>query len=1342
MDLSRYTPEQVRRRLAVDPAAPREPQVEAFTAAVLWADISGFTPLTERLVAAGPSGVEALTEILNRYYGRLIDLVHAAGGDITQFEGDAILAVWPIGEGGDLGEATVRAAQCALAIQRELHGFEVAEGVRLSQRVAIAAGPMRFLWVGGVLSRWTFVAAGEPLVQVQAIDHQVDPGQVVVSMPAWTRISTRCRGRQLPTGAVQLEAVEQSVPPRALERVDVPEGALPVVRMFLPGAVLSRMQGHSRWLAELRTISVLFVQLPDLDPRTDDVAARAQQVVEQVQHAVYRLGGSIDKLSMADKGATLLAGFGLPPLAHEDDPTRAVQAAQAIVERLQALGMRAHIGVTTGPVFCGLLGSELRCEYATLGRPVNLASRLMQLGEPVLVDEATYQASRKRLGYEPLPPVQVKGVPEPVAVFRPTGEERAVVRPPTDIIGRAAELDAISARLQALVRAGADGVLIVEGEAGIGKSRLVGEAVKRARDLGVRVLWAEAHAIERDTAYYPWRAVVLDLLDVHEARDPQVIRRAVERELSPEPALLRLAPLLSALLPIDLPDNADTAQMHGEVRAANTLHLLSRLVQRAATDRPVLLVVEDAHWLDSPSWAVTARVVRDVHPLLTLVATRPFAEGVPAEFAQLVARPDATHLRLENLDPEQTIQLVRQRLGVVHLPDEVGAMLIAKSGGNPFFTEELAFALRDSGKLLIDNGTCGLAPGEDLESLSLPATVQGAIISRVDRLSPSQQLLLKVASVIGREFAQATLEDVYPSEETGDHVTDVLPSVLYLDIILRESLGEAAWYIFKHVLSQEAIYGLMLFAQRRELHGRVARWYEQTSASVEELAARYPLLAYHWSRAEDPARAVHYLQKAGEQALSRSANHEAVRFFDRGLKLCAAHPAVATPERLRVMQEGLALAHHGAGDMDACMEHGLKALELLGRPSAATRAELAVGLLGQVALRTLQGAWPDLFAERDPENRERRLAAARLENKFSEIAVFREENVRCLYSALRQINVAHPAGPSAELGRAYAVMSTMLGTVPLPRIADAWVGRALDMANRIDSQLHRAYIYNRAACYELYRARWDNVYRLMAEIMDTTERLGDTRLHEENLVVVGLADQYTGKLASSIGVMERLRFAARSSGNHQTQFWGLVGRAECLARLGRAEEALAHCDEFASWLESGAQSSERVWGYATRALVCLRLGRDDDALRWADRVRDLYLGARPVAFWNQQTAPCCAEVYATLLRRRGDSALRGRLRLAVKTARTFGGIFPFGAAVGEYWSAVEAWLDGHRRLAFALWRRAIAVAERNGQSYEQGLAHRDLGRHLPDGPERDGHAVRGRALLQQCGATPDLDAIN
>jgi hypothetical protein len=423
-------------------------------------------------------------------------------------------------------------------------------------------------------------------------------------------------------------------------------------------------------------------------------------------------------------------------------------------------------------------------------------------------------------------------------------------------------------------------------------------------------------AIERATPYHAWRPIFADLMG-SVGIDVEERRRRVLARLQADPEMARLAPLLNSVLPLDLPDNEPTAQLTGEVRADNTRQLLVQLLQptsatRAGRAAPLLIVLDDARWFDSASWALTRLVVARVRPLLLVLATRPLVEPLPDDYRRLRQDPATEYLRLEPLSPHDTLALVCDRLGVRHLPEPVAALIQERAQGNPFFSEELAYALRDAGLIRITDGTCTIAPGAGAPSaMSFPDTMQGVVAARTDRLPPGQELTLKVASVVGRLFAFRLLRDIHPIEADRTVLRGFLDDLQRHDFTVLDTPEPDLAYLFKHVVTQEVAYGLLLSAQRRQLHRAVAEWYEQTQA--EDLPALYPLLAYHWGRAEEPTKTLAYLALAGEQALRVGAYQEAVDLLTDALSRSGAvQPA---PDALRQARwhRQLAVAYEGLG---------------------------------------------------------------------------------------------------------------------------------------------------------------------------------------------------------------------------------------------------------------------------------------------------------------------------------------------------------------------------------------------------------------------------------------------
>jgi class 3 adenylate cyclase len=445
--LRAYVPEFLMSRLLARQERLDGPGVERFPAAVLFADISGFTPLADRLAQRGPAG-EELSGLLNAYFGQLMAVIAAHAGEVVTFAGDGLLAAWPALD-EDLAVSTRRTGQAALAVGAALHDYDAGKGVRLSLRLGVGAGEVMALRVGGIGGRWQLLLSGAPLVQVSQAEQRAAPGQAVLSPQAWELVRDACTGQLLPGGYLRLTTAdaaqarrERSRPARELDDA---------VHAYVPEVVRARLgAGQAEWLAELRRVTALFLNLLDADPAAADQLEPLQLVMAAVQPILQRYEGNLKQVVVDDKGLTLIAVFGLPPLAHEDDPARATRAALGVQAALEKLGVRCAIGLATGQAFCGAVGNDVHREYDVIGEVMNLAARLMQAApDTILCDGATYRAARSRLRFQDLPTISVKGKAAPVEVYRPVEPARKPNSPPT-MLGRADERAALAERLRGL----------------------------------------------------------------------------------------------------------------------------------------------------------------------------------------------------------------------------------------------------------------------------------------------------------------------------------------------------------------------------------------------------------------------------------------------------------------------------------------------------------------------------------------------------------------------------------------------------------------------------------------------------------------------------------------------------------------------------------------------------------------------------------------------------------------------------------------------------------------------------------------------------------------------------
>ncbi len=1407
--LASYVPKLIQNRVAVDPSPIESPVAEDMQAAILFADISGFTLLTEHLAERGPTGVETLARILNEYFGQLIDIIHQYGGDVVKFAGDAVIAVWPIVSDGiaeegseaantisraDHWQWTMRAAECAIHIRERLSNYQV-EDANLYLKLGISSGSITAAHVGGVFSRWEFMLAGNPLVELGIANNLAKAGEILITPSAWKLIRNDSIASpmefELKESIAQGGRLESLNKPSSLrtayQKVNIPDGAESSLRAYIPGAIINRLSaGQGSWIAELRRVSVLFINLPGIDQNTK--LEISQNVARLIQRSIYRYEGSINKINVDDKGITIVAALGLPPFSHEDDPARAVQAALMIRKELNNLKVHSYIGVTTGRIFCGSVGNELRREYTIIGNAVNLSARLMgaagkmdkilmKHGVPILCDRLTFDSAKESVEFEPLTPQLVKGRAEPVEVFHPLELKKSIVRPKTDMIGRQEEKALIANALQEFARGMPHQTIVLLGEAGIGKSRLFEDLLRQAASLDVKLFSGSGDPIEKNSPYHAWRPVfdrIFDIDDLVAKADSyedirSVIQDAVyEKLIEMDPELARYVPLLDVILPIQIPDNELTSAMTGEIRGGNIRELLTRLLSFEARKTPLVIVMEDLHWFDSASWSLLLDVQQKVRPILLAVNTRPLPDPEPPQFKEILETPDTQLIKLDAMMLDDVEALVCQRLGAKSIPPMIGRLIREKSEGHPFFAEELAYALRDSGVLFIENQECHVSSRfVNLEDLTLPDTLQSAITNRIDSLDPSQQLTLKVASVIGRIFAFRVLQAIHPIESDKPALQIYMENLTRLSLTVVESESPDLAYIFKHAVTQEVAYNLMLFSQRRQLHQAVAEWLEQSNKN--NLESFYSLLAYHWAQAAEKPDAAHnnlaigkaieYLEKAGEQAGENYANQEAIQFYKQALTWDS---QLAKPEEKNALRNSqfrrarwhsrLALAHYGLGSLPDCEKDVREALRLLNCPIPASRFQFGLGLMPQIIRQVYHRYFPAQYigSNSDALMRDAAVEVSRLYEFMTRIYFYSNETLPIIYTALRFLNEAEKTGKSPELATAYTSLAVLMGFAQLHNLAESYVKRGIAVAESVNRPSNLITVNVVIGVYKIMVGKWDEVRQRAEQAKAICEQLGDYRQWGDSTVLLAESAFISGDIEYSLKFENLLLEDARRRRNPLQQGWALFGVAANNIRRGQAATAVPMLEEALQILDELPNLASSININAQLALAYLRVGQREKALAFAGRVLDLALNISPTVYSLDIGFSATAQVYFELWEKalqnpdqEADAAKFKELaEKAIKLLRAFRKIFPIGQPYLSYYEGWHHWLTDKHPAAIQSWHKGLEAAKKFKTLYEEGLIHARLGAISKDAPdEQRGHIHRAMQIFEKMGAVNELRSV-
>lgn len=888
---------------------------------VLFLDISGFTPLTGLLAEdLGPRrGAEELTIHLNRVFGAMIDEIHRSHGSVIGFSGDAMTCWFDRDDGRT-------ATACGLRMQQVM-GWSSAvrtpsgATVPLAVKVGVAAGPVRRFLVGDPQVQVYEALAGATLDRVEAAEGLAKEGEVVVSREVVEKLGEEVRltGERVAGSGETAETFyvvgglsgPVSVEPWPVS-VDEPLGE-ELVRPWLPAATYERLRGgQGEFLAELRPAVAVFLKFAGIDyDGEDDAGRQLDAYIRWAQRILERHGGSLIDLTNGDKGSYFYISFGAP-VAVERPAERALAAALELIQPPPAMGFvkEVRIGVSQGRMRGGAYGGPTRRIYGLLGSEANMAARLMTRALPgqILIRDSLVESTAARFVFKDLGRLSVKGKRESIPVFQLLGARRKkppkkAPPPPAALVGREEERRFLFERLADLRKEGSS-IVHLDGETGIGKSRLLLELMEEARrSPGVVTFFLQAGTAEKAAALAAWRPVFEAVLDLE--RGGAVGARKLLEKWFPqagEKIWLDSLPLLNAVVPLDLEETAVTRALEGAQRAERTHRLLVQVLRKAAGARPVVLLIDDAAFLDTPSWALLTLVAKVVRPLLLVLALRRGGEEPPEESWRVLKAPQTRTLRLSGLSVEETRALVSRRLGVEDVPRPLAELIHKKAGGNPYFSSELAHALLEKELIRIKDGICRSV--RHLNAVELPDTVEGIVTSRVDHLEPSLEMVLKVASVIGREFAVTTLADVYPVESERKKVPAYLKELARLGLVTQELGVAEPLYSFKDPATRDVIYNLLLFAQRRQIHRSLAEWYERHQA--EHLETVYSLLAYHWSGAmagvedaepREVSKTVDYLLQASRQALHEGASQEGLENLSRGLQLLERLPASRERDR-------------------------------------------------------------------------------------------------------------------------------------------------------------------------------------------------------------------------------------------------------------------------------------------------------------------------------------------------------------------------------------------------------------------------------------------------------------
>lgn len=875
-------------------------------AAVLIADISGFTALSEKLSKIGKEGAEEITEIVNSYFSRLLDIIFTYGGDLFHFSGDALSAIY-YDDGKSKEQKEMRALVTAWQIKQMLVTFsqvKTSKGIfPLKVHISLHTGPVHSVTVGERESGLHYLICGKTMNEVEQLEDKGRAGEINLSRTFQTLVKKRGSFEKKTRDRYILKGVNAEVPvskikkaQRRLKKIGAVRERIVKLKPFINRELFSKIaaspEGLEVW-GEHRNVTVLFLNVRGFKFDRDEKAMlNLRRYFSELQATVDRYDGSIDKVDLASKGYNIIVLFGVP-FAHEDDEERAVRCAHDILSGVwsQALKIEMRFGINSGYVFAGNVGSNERREYTVMGDEVNLAARLLSKAKEsdIIVSQSIYAKIKGAFELESKKEVRLKGKAKPVKIYRVLSEkkkeeafERLRGGESKTMVGRGEEL-ALLQECGKKVEKGKGEIVLVVGEAGVGKSRLTREFIDAWRRRDFEFTVGSCQFYGKPISYHPWKEPLMSYLGLKKESLEDDKKRAIEAFLKDvNPALAEWSPIVGDLLDLDIEETKLTSSIDAKLRKQRLFDIIldllsySKKTKKRRKKEPLLVVIEDFHWADAASVELLNYVARNIEklPIMLLVVARPVKERW--EFTK---HPYYRELPLKELVAADIKSLVGALLGEDEPDERIVDFIGKETQGNPFYVEELTRTLIER-NILRKIKEAWVFP-EDMSGMEIPDTVQGVIMSRIDRLPPPIKQVLLMASVIGREFYYSTLEGVYPKDKKK--LKGYLSSLRYLDLLLYQKAEKDERYIFKHILTQEVAYNSISYKRKRNLHLKVGNFIEHTyKKSIEEVLG---FLTHHFYRGKEWEKAFYYSIEAGDKAKRAYANIEALSYYDKALEI-------------------------------------------------------------------------------------------------------------------------------------------------------------------------------------------------------------------------------------------------------------------------------------------------------------------------------------------------------------------------------------------------------------------------------------------------------------------------
>lgn len=1128
---------------------------------------------------------------------------------------------------------------------------------------------------------------------------------------------------------------------------------------------------------ERRQATVMFIEitgysemLGQLD--TEEAAILINRCFAIFDAIITKYGGRINTIT----GGNIMALFGIPQ-AIEDAPKKSVNAGIELRKRLyqfdqdEALEvlLDVRIGIDTGMVIASALGAGEIKEFSIMGEAANMASLLKDLSEKgkIWVGPQTYKYTQNEFEYEELKPISLKGKDKPVSSFELLSEKEKVYRARlgaermiySELVGRDEELDKL--KLQVLKVINGEGSIVnVIGEAGIGKSRLIAELSQKDEMKKLNFLKGRALSIGKNLSFHPIIEILKNWARIKEEDSPITTAQKFEKAIKsiyPE-GVSEVFPFTATMMGIKLMGRyAERVKgIEGEALEKLILKNLRELIIKAAEPRPLVIAIEDLHWADLTSIEFLESLYRlaGSQKILFINIFRPNYEQTGDRIWRKIKErywDYYTEIYLEPLDENQCQILVENLLNVKGLPVHIRELIAARAEGNPFFIEEVVRSLIDDEIIEVKDGRFRVT--EKIDAVVLPKTINEILMARIDKLDEGTKSLLKIASVIGRNFYYKILTEVAQNIEEVDDKLEFLKEV---QLIQERRRKEELEYFFKHALVQDVTYDSILLKKRKQLHVRVAEAIE--SVFAERLHEFYGMLALHYSSGENFEKAEEYLVKAGEEALKAAASSEAINYYQDALKLyLRKHGDYGDPDSIAHLEWNIAKAFLNKGHMGEAVIHFDKVLEIWGERRPKKKIATLLYLFWNL-LKVLRSLYlPTRKVKQSPSKHMNDIFEVTYQRGMALVSV---DTFRMVKDSIRFLGFVrkYDLNKVANGVPMYASSSALFFISGISfRIARKLLDYARSYIRPNDLKTLLTYNFWELAMDTLW-GNWDRAQKYEENIIDRNIQDGDLFTAPGLVFWNGILATEKGNFKDTEIYIEKLNEISEVYENDYARSRRFALRTKYFLKSRKLRDVLKETEKEIPWLNRIGQKFWALFLLGDEAKTHLLLGDMQAAKRTLEQGEEIAsLEKRLAPFYisnfrrsqfffevykleetlnsdnSSELSPCRKKIY-----QRGKEAVKNAKKCAINRTEIL-------KLMG-----IHYWLIGKPKKAFTWWERSIKIGEKLGARPELGRTYMEVGKRLQEnekgfkelnGLTADDYFDKARILFEEMDLKWDLEEL-